>query len=91
VRWFSLLLASFAALTLGSYVGMSAMADPYRWCAEYGSGIFGGGHTSCYFNTFAQCQASVSGVGGYCRANPFYDGRAVTTPEDGPPRRKRQR
>lgn len=79
---------SLATLALGLMPASPASADPYRWCAEYG-GMFGGGHTSCYFQTFQQCQASVSGVGGFCRQNTFYDGRPVTTPEDRPARRKR--
>jgi hypothetical protein len=57
-------------------------ADPYRWCAEYG-----GGGTNCYFLTLEQCRAAVSGVGGFCVPNNFYDGRAVTTPEEGGRRR----
>jgi hypothetical protein len=67
----------------------SAHADPYRWCADYG-GRGGGGGTSCYFRTFDQCLASISGRGGFCRPNPFYDGRPVVTPEDRPVRRKRR-
>ena len=50
-----------------------AKADPYRWCAEY-SGVRGGG-TNCYFLTLRQCQETVSGIGGFCRPNPFYSGR----------------
>ena len=57
-------------------------ADPYRWCAEYGSGE-GGGGTNCYFMTLEQCRASISGNGGFCTPNNFYDGRPVTTPEGG--------
>jgi hypothetical protein len=66
-----------------------AQADPYPWCAEYG-GRLGGGSSSCYFMTFQQCLAQVSGVGGFCRRNLFYDGRPVVTPEDRPVRRKRR-
>lgn len=58
-----------------------AQADPYRWCAEYGGGRFGGG-TNCGFVTIQQCQAAISGLGGFCRRNQFYDGRPVRTPED---------
>jgi uncharacterized protein DUF3551 len=50
----------------------SAKADPYRWCAEYGGGR--GGGTNCYFMTIQQCQAAVSGNGGFCRPNGFYTG-----------------
>ena len=53
--------------------------------------MFGGGHTSCYFLTFEQCRASISGVGGFCRQNAFYDGRPVRTPEDAPVRRQKSR
>jgi hypothetical protein len=51
--------------------------DPYRWCAQY-SGLGGGGR-NCGFVTLAQCQATVSGIGGFCEPNTFYTGseRAV--------------
>jgi hypothetical protein len=58
-----------------------ARADPYRWCADYGGGR-GGGSSNCYFVTLEQCRAAISGNGGFCRENGFYDGRPVTTPED---------
>jgi hypothetical protein len=58
-----------------------ARADPYRWCADYGGGR-GGGGSNCYFVTLEQCRAAISGNGGFCRENGFYDGRPVTTPED---------
>ena len=61
-------------------VAEPACADPYRWCATYGSGF---GSDSCYFMTIEQCRASVSGLGGFCRPNTFYDGRPVTTPGNG--------
>jgi hypothetical protein len=55
-------------------------ADPYRWCAQYGGKS---GATNCYFLTLEQCQAALSGNGGFCNPNNFYDGRPVVTPEDG--------
>jgi len=30
----------------------------------------------------AQCQAAVSGVGGFCTPNQFYDGKPIVTPEE---------
>jgi|KBSMisStaDraftv2_1062788.scaffolds.fasta_scaffold2387014_1 hypothetical protein len=54
-----------------------AQADPYRWCAQYGGGRGGGGE-NCYFVTLQQCRAAISGNGGFCRQNGFYDGRAST-------------
>jgi Protein of unknown function (DUF3551) len=77
-----LAIAVLVTLIAGSLAD-SAKADPYRWCAQYGGGR-GGGGTNCYFMTFGQCQAAVSGVGGFCRPNPFYTG-------GGEPRRKARR
>ena len=77
-----LAIAVLVTLVAGSLID-SAKADPYRWCAQYGGGR-GGGGTNCYFMTFGQCQAAVSGVGGFCRPNPFYTG-------GGEPRRKARR
>jgi hypothetical protein len=51
--------------------------DPYPWCAEY-SGGRGGGGTNCGFSTWNQCMATVSGIGGFCVRNQFYNpGRPV--------------
>ena len=72
------LLGASIALLAGSAV-QPAHADPYRWCAQYG-GRNGG--TNCYFVTYEQCRAALSGNGGFCNPNPFYDGRPVTTPEE---------
>ena len=69
-------LVALAALCLGS-VCDTAQADPYRWCADYGPDM---GGTNCYFLTLEQCRATVSGIGGFCAPNTFYDGRPVTTP-----------
>ena len=66
-----------------------AQSDPYRWCATYGNGF--GGAENCYFMTVEQCRASVSGLGGFCRPNNFYDGKPVMTPEDAPVVRRRSR
>jgi hypothetical protein len=82
-----LALAVLLVVAAGSFAETSK-ADPYRWCAEYGGGQDGGG-TNCYFVTLEQCRAAVSGVGGFCRPNNFYDGRPVVTPEDRPSRQRR--
>ena len=72
-------LLALAILAMG-LLSQPAQADPYPWCAQYGGRS--GGATNCYFMTLAQCRAAVSGVGGFCRQNTFYDGRPVRTPED---------
>jgi hypothetical protein len=53
----------------------AAQADPYRWCAQYSSK----GARNCYFVTLEQCRAAISGNGGFCEPNAFYDGRPVVT------------
>ena len=80
-------LIAILVLIAGLIASEPSYADPYRWCGIYGGGRHGGG-TNCYFVTIEQCRAAVSGTGGFCNPNPFYDGRPVTTPEDGPRRRK---
>jgi hypothetical protein len=67
----------------------TARADPYRWCAVYAGGDLGGGGSNCYFLTLEQCRAAISGMGGFCEPNQFYDGQPVRTPEDPPSSRRR--
>ena len=43
--------------------------DNTRWCAQY----TGGGGTNCGFFTIEQCRATVSGIGGFCVPNQFYN------------------
>ncbi len=80
----SVAIRSLALAALGLVMGIvlgigaagTAHADPYRWCAQYSSGHLGGA-SNCYFMTIEQCRATVSGVGGYCAPNPFYDGTPI--------------
>ena len=57
--------------------GLSAAFPPpasaevyYPWCAQYRRD----NGTNCGFNTYGQCLATISGVGGWCYANPAYPG-----------------
>ena len=45
--------------------------DSTRWCAQYGG--MAGGATNCGFFTIEQCRATVSGIGGFCVPNQFYN------------------
>ena len=56
-------LAAAAMVTL-SFASIDAQAG--AWCAYYNRG------TNCGFQTFAQCLATVSGIGGYCNRSPSY-------------------
>lgn len=81
-------LAALLALAAGTAMTPApAQADPYHWCANYGGGR--GGSSNCYFVTLGQCRAAISGNGGFCDPNPFYDGRPVDSA--GGPARSRRR
>ncbi|MEJ2375090.1 MAG: DUF3551 domain-containing protein [Pseudolabrys sp.] len=45
--------------------------DPYPWCAVYSGAMSGA--SNCGFLTWEQCMATVSGVGGFCEPNQFYN------------------
>ena len=53
--------------------------DPYRWCGVYSGDA--GGASNCGFLTIEQCRATVSGIGGFCEPNQFYNpGKPSRTP-----------
>jgi hypothetical protein len=67
-------LVPLAAITAGSPNPAHAYEmpyDPYPWCAVYSGD--GGGGTNCGFLTIEQCRATVSGIGGFCAPNQFYN------------------
>ena len=71
---FAILVTALAVPTL--FAPSSALAyempyDPYPWCAVYGGS--GGGGTNCGFLTIQQCRDTVSGIGGFCAPNQFYN------------------
>lgn len=72
-----IMLAVFIGL-IASAVAEPARADQYKWCAIMGGGDEGG-HMNCYFVTLQQCQANVSGVGGFCMPSPFANVPATPT------------
>ena len=78
------LFAALVLLLLGA-APQSAKADPYPWCANLSDGF--GGARNCYFFTLEQCRATVSGVGGFCEPNPFYDGPPLGQERRAPRRR----
>ena len=53
-------LAALAALDL--FTPSAGQAEPYPWCAQYGSGRGGGGR-NCGFVSWEQCMATVRGIG----------------------------
>ena len=69
------ILALAAGALIVAFASNAQASERYKWCAYYG-GIVGSA-TNCGFNTFAQCQATISGVGGTCQPNPAYRGRTT--------------
>jgi len=66
-------LCAVTLLTLGASAVVTAPAQAetnYPWCAYLGGHEQGG--TNCGFSTRAQCEATISGIGGYCDRNPAY-------------------
>src|SRR5260370_14196804 len=57
-------------------------AYDYPWCAVYANRS---GATACYYATYAQCMATIRGIGGYCISNPYSPGGGAA---DGRPRRE---
>lgn len=74
-----LIAAILTALTLAAPT--AGQAQTYPWCAQYGG--WSGGGRNCGFVSYAQCMATVSGVGGFCERNAFYTGpeRPVRRPK----------
>jgi len=73
MRFLLAALLATAAVSAAAPVPAQAQSyDPYGWCAEYG----GRGGGNCYFLTYDQCRAAISGNGGLCRRNLFYTGPA---------------
>jgi hypothetical protein len=63
---------AFGMLAAVSAIGTPAYAQNYPWCAHYSGS---GGAQNCGFSNFAQCQAEVRGIGGFCQRNTQYDPR----------------
>jgi len=68
--------AALALLVTGTADRSSA--TEYPWCADYS---MPGGATNCGFSTYAQCYATIAGIGGTCRQNSFFRG-LVTSEQD---------
>jgi len=64
---------TFAALFAAASSGPSRAEVNYPWCAQYASP----GSSNCGFTTYQQCQAALSGNGGYCSANPLFQAGAA--------------
>lgn len=61
------MLAALSILAIGVSTA-PAKADPYLWCAVYGSK----GAENCFYKTLEACRAAIIG-GGACAPNLAYD------------------
>ena len=61
------IMGAVATMSLMLAMTPSAQAEG-SWCANYS----GNGGTNCGFYSFQQCMAAVSGAGGFCTQNGFY-------------------
>ncbi len=81
-----------AVIGIAAITSLPAFATParagieYPWCAQYSGGSSGGGR-NCGFSNLEQCRATISGIGGFCASNLFYQGSAGDT---SPSKRKHQ-
>jgi uncharacterized protein DUF3551 len=67
-----LTIALIVAAVIGQAHSVSAQsAYSYPICAVY-PGAWG--IRSCYYSNYAQCRATMSGIGGACVASPYYRG-----------------
>ena len=58
----------FVLITLAASCLFAGAAAAGTWCANYGTGHSG---SDCSFTSSAQCQATLSGLSGFCQPNPF--------------------
>ena len=75
-----------AALLSEIQAASSQSPTSYPWCARYFDRR--GGTTSCYFTSKEQCMTTVSGVGGFCYASPYYHPAAPAKPSVQPRRHR---
>jgi hypothetical protein len=62
-----------AALLASASAGHAQSAYDYPWCGIYTSNAGAGGAQACYYTSYAQCMATMRGLG-YCSESPYYRG-----------------
>jgi hypothetical protein len=66
------------ALIGTSDVASAQSAYSYPWCSQLPAAQSDA--TTCYFTSYQQCMATISGIGGYCYQSPYYHASAATKP-----------
>jgi hypothetical protein len=70
----------FVAAVMAAAPASAQSAYDYPWCGIYTSTQGAGGAQACYYTSYAQCMATMSGLG-FCTRSPYYRGPSE------PPRR----
>jgi hypothetical protein len=78
VRYLLLLVVSFGATLALSPRG----AQAGTWCSFYDASTY-----NCGFNSYGQCLANISGVGGLCQPN-YFENTRYAPPAYGPRKRR---
>ena len=73
MRTAALILALTAGVLFQAAPAAAQSAYSYPWCALYGDRS---GAQSCYFRSYGECMATLSGIGGSCIRSPYYQGPA---------------
>jgi Protein of unknown function (DUF3551) len=79
VRMLTIALFVVAAGLLGEMqLGNAQSAYSYPWCSLGGSR--GSNARSCYYTSWEQCRATMSGRGGHCVESPYYHAQPTQPP-----------
>jgi len=70
-----------AALLGETQISNAQSSYSYAWCAILpGAGSGSGGAMSCYYTSWEQCKATMSGIGGLCVESPYYHPQPTQLP-----------
>jgi hypothetical protein len=75
-----------AALLASVTAAHAQSAYDYPWCGIYDSNAGAGGAQACYYTSYAQCMATMRGLG-FCTESPYYG----HGPRSDRPQRRRDR
>ncbi len=71
MRAAALILVLSAGALVQAVPAQAQSAYSYPWCALRADRS---GAQSCYYRTYEQCMATISGIGGSCIRSPYYRG-----------------
>jgi len=77
------------ALMGGAETTYAQSPESYPWCSIDGRGEGSTGAQSCYYTSWEQCMATMSGIGGLCIQSPYYHPRPTLRPVSATKKRSR--